>query len=280
MKRITLILGAIILLASCKSYMISTVSAPDTQLDQSTGSIVLQNDSTLVSYNFSEPGLLNIEVFNKLNEPVYVNWEKSAIIAGNKAYSLVDDKLSIEGETSGTTRRYFRSSDTYSQGSISATLQLSKSESFIPPHTKVIRTTKIVSNIPMNAIEDSLYRKIALNNMSDGVVRSKESVFTMDNSPLVFRSYLTLYTLKDNQPKPFISQQNFFVSRVLKLNVDPANIENFTNRPGNVMVNAKSTGVGTTLTAVALSAVIVGSGVATVALEESNQKSQDKRNKK
>lgn len=278
MKRTALILGAIIFLSSCKSYLLSTVSAPNTQLDQSTGALTMQNDSLAITYNFSGEGaLLNIDVHNKLNEPLYINWEKSAVIVNNKAYSLVDDKLKFAGESSGSSSDLYRSGITNSEGSFKGSIQLSKNESFVPPHTKISRVTDILSKIESSKIPDSAYQKIALNDTESGVINAKESAFTAQNSPLTFKTYLTLYTLKDNQPKPFSREQDFYVSRVLKTNANPKNIEDFSTLPGNVMILAKSTGYAKAVTVLALSAVVVGGGVANAAIEDNNKNNTRKK---
>lgn len=278
MKRTVLILSAIIFLSSCKSYLLSTVSAPNTKLDQSTGALTMQNDSLAITYNFSGEGsLLNIDIYNKLNEPLYVNWEKSAIIVNSKAYSLVDDRLKIKGETSSSSSDFFNTGVTSSNGKISGIVQLSKNESFIPPNAKINRVTDILSTIETSKIPDSAYHKIILNDTETGVVNAKHSVFTAENSPLAFKTYLTLYTVKDNTMKLFSSQQDFYVSSVLKTSANPKSIENFSTLPGNVMILSKSTGYGKAVTVLALSAVVVGTGVAAAALDNDNNKTNTKK---
>lgn len=270
--------GAIIFLSSCKSYLLSTVSAPHTQMDQSTGALTAQNDSLAITYNFSGEGsLLNIDVQNKLNEPLYINWEKSAIIVNSKAYSLMDDKLKIKGETSSSSSDFFNTGITSSNGRISGTVQLTKNESFIPPNAKISKVTDVLSTIEANAIPDSSYHNIALNDIQSGLINAKQGVFTAENSPLAFKTYLTLYTVKDNQPKIFNSQQDFYVSRILKTNANPKNIENFSTLPGNVMIISKATGYAKAVTILALSAVVVGGGVASAAIDDNNNKNTTKK---
>ena len=278
MKKTVLILSAIIFLSSCKSYLLSTVSAPNTKLDQSTGALTMQNDSLAITYNFSGEGsLLNIDVQNKLNEPLYVNWEKSAIIVNTKAYSLVDDKLKIKGETSSSSSDFFNTGITSSNGRISGIVQLSKNESFIPPNSRINKVTDILSTIESSKIPDSAYHKVILNDTETGVINGKQSEFTPENSPLAFKTYLTLYTVKDNTQKFFSNQQDFYVSKVLKTSVNPKNIENFNTLPGNVMILSKSTGYGTAVTVLALSAVVVGTGVAAAAVDNNNNKNTTKK---
>lgn len=260
MKKIIFILGAVVCLSSCKSYMMSTVSSSNTKADQYTGILQLKNDSLDLSYNFSgEDAPMKIEIFNKLNEPLFINWEKSAIIVGDDAYSLMDDKLRIEASTSSFTQRSGYPNGNSTEGSINGTIQLSKNESFIPPKSKIARTSAILRRVKFPDIDKSLFRREKLN-LADGTgeTLSRETDFTEKDSPLTFRAYLTFYTIKDNQPKFFTLQQNFYVSKVTRTNVNPNNISGFDNNPGNVIILSKATGYAKTMGIVAATGLVIG----------------------
>lgn len=273
MKRITFILAAILLFSSCKSYMMSTVSSPNTLLDKSTGTFNLKNDSLELSYNFSgDDAPLKIEIYNKLNEPLYVNWEKSAVILGDKAYSFVDDKLKIQGTTTTLLpyiQPYF--DGIYTESTTLGTIQLSKSESFIPPSSRITRISGILSPPEMNSVDKSSFHRIP-QNLSDGsgIVYTKEGEFDQKNSPLTFRTYITFYTLKDNQPKSFFLEQDFYVSKMTQTNADPQNIEGFDKKAGNIIIEGRPTAYGKAMSAVILTGAAVGATAVAQSINKSN----------
>jgi hypothetical protein len=259
-------------LSSCKSYQISTVSSPNAKKTDSTGVFNVENDSLILSYHFmGENSPLNIEVFNKLNEPLYVNWAKSALIVADKAYSYAGDEVKIQGSTSAVGTQYYRNGATFSDGSISATAKLPNTESFIPPHSKITMTTYILRNIGMDKIDKSYFKPAMLNyNDGSGQIHGKEATFSAANSPLKFKSYLTLYILKDNLPRAITFQQEFFVTSVTKSGVSPASLYQFSNHQGDVIVNAKTTGYAKTMAVIGLVGAVGALTTAEATLNEKN----------
>jgi len=273
MKKLFLLFGAVAMLSSCTSYLLSTVSSSGSAQPDSTGTFNLENDSLRISYSFTgDNAPMHVDVYNKLNEPLYVNWQRSAVIVGDKSYSFVDDEVKITGETSSSSTRYYHGI-TYTDGNINATAKLSKEESFIPPKSKVSRTTYTLNQVEMYKVPDSLFKKSALNyNDGTGIVHVKEAGFSAANSPLKFRSYLTLYTLKGNQPQMFAYQHEFFVSGMIRTGANPSALTDYAAKPGNVIYNSRTTGFGKAMVGVALVGA-TGALVATdAALTEKNHK--------
>lgn len=279
MKPIVSFICIAVLFASCKAYQVNTISSSNTQKSDSTGVFKVENDSLLITFNFAgDNSPVNVEVLNKLNEPMIINWERSALIVGDKAYSYVDDNLRITGQTTGTTSRYYSDRNnfsdlSYSSGSISGNIQLSKNESFLPPHSKSGRSIYVLSQIPLQELDKTAFNRIMLQDV-DGIsqIISKTADYTAENSPLKFRNYITLYTLKDNQPRPFSYQQDFFVSSVTKLNVNPKNAIKYNTDPGDVMINSRTTGFTKTMAVLGTVGVVGG-----LTALEVNQKNKEKR---
>lgn len=274
MKNIVFLFALAAIITSCKSYQLNTVSSLNTQKNDATGVFNRVNDSVSISYNFSgENSPVSVEVFNKLNEPLYINWERSALIIDDKAYSFVDDNLKVTGETYSSTfdlgRNYFNSTT----GTINANIKLSKNESFLPPHSKTSRTIFVIDKIGVNQIDKSLFKKEMLND-ADGInqVYTKTASFSPENSPLKFKSYITLYTLKDNQPQPFSYQNDFFISNVTKMGQDPDNTNEYGSFPGNVMITSKTTGFAKTMTVVAVAGVVGGAAALNNNVKEKSNK--------
>lgn len=259
MKKIALLVLLTAALASCRSFQINTVSSIDALKNDSTGVFTVENDSLIISYNFKGNNApVNVEVYNKLNEPLFINWERSALVVGDKAYSYVDDHLKISGDISASSLDYGRRSNiTYTDASINGKIKLSKNESFLPPHSKTGRTVYALQLVDIKKIDKSAFKVSMLKDI-DGItpVYSKTADFNSQDSPLKFKSYLTFYTLKNNVSQPFYYEQNFFVSNVTKLNQNPKNVEKYNHAPGDILVNSKSTGFGKTMAAAGVAGVI------------------------
>jgi hypothetical protein len=261
--------------ASCRSYQINTVSSANMRKNDSTGVFIVENDSLTIRYSFSGNNApVNVEVFNKLNEPMVINWERSALVVKDKAYSYVDDNLKITGETSGSSVNYAANRNSwgdvrYNTGTLNANIKLSKNESFLPPHSQMGRSIFVLGQIPLKEIDKSAFNKTTFID-NDGITKiySKTANFSIANSPLKFKSYLTLYTFKDNQPRPFVNEQEFFISNVTKLNLNPRNIPQFSNNPGDIIINSKSTGFAKTMAAVGAIGAVSGLAAADAAVNE------------
>lgn len=268
MKKIALFLVVLAGLSSCRSYQMSTLSSSNTAKIDSTGVFRLENDSLIISYNFrGDNSPLNVEIFNKLNEPVYVSWDQSSLIINDKAYSYAEDEIKIDGSASGISTQYSRRGPAFTDGTISATAKLPKNESFLPPHAKTDRTTRILDQVGIASIDPSLFKKKkSILSSGEGEISIKQADFSSENSPLRFKSYITLYTLKDNQPRSFALQQDFFISSVIKSATNPKNFADYSYSPGNVMINSKTTGYGKTAAIVGLVTAAGALGVADAAI--------------
>ena len=223
MKNLTLFLLIMISITSCKSYMISTVSSNNTNKESSSGAHFIENDTVKITYSFNgENSPLTLEVFNKLNEPVYVNWEQSAVVLNNKVYSFVDDKLAIHGTTSSARQPYNFQTGTDNLSNFSGMVKLPQNGAFLPPRSQVSRTIYALNTINTFQLDQTDY--------------------TASTSPIQFRCYVTLYTMSDGRPKPFSFEQSFWVSSIVKNSGNPFMKKTDQYQPANRLVNSNSAG--------------------------------------
>ncbi len=242
-------LGLLILaLASCSTYQVNVLSSTNTIKDDKTGVFNFENDSVKITYSFSGNNApVSIQVFNKLDKPLYVDWQRSAAVIGDDAVSYMPNKVNISGSYSGTTyswqSRPRTSLTNYSStsGNISAVADLPKNTTFLPPHSQA-------SNVPILLTKDRIqlpdnnYPKEKIN-LFDGEngLRAEVQVanFMKDNSPLKFKSYLTLYTQDGNVIKPMAYQHEFYVSKIVNTNTEPFYLPEFQRQRGDFFLNAK-----------------------------------------
>lgn len=270
MKRILFVLSVVALfsLSSCSSYYYSVLESNDT-IGEKNGNrdFVIENDSVFISYCFyGEDAPISITVYNKMDEPLFVDWQRSALIIDDVATSYYQEKAPIQGQTessySGDAYRWNRNysiTDGYSAGSFAGEIALPKGVSFIPPKSKVESTPLRLSNFPFDQIPKDQYtrQKFAKSNSSVVTVRVKK--FTEEDTPLAFRSYLSLYTAdQDNGKRKYSTfESRFYVSQLIKTgNVSPASFDAGKKQAGDFFYvhNVKGDDAGLIVGAVAIGA--------------------------
>jgi hypothetical protein len=250
MKNVFILGGLICLLSACSKYQIHTLSSLKTPKDEQTGDFIIKNDTLEIVYKFSgENGPLEVQIKNKLDQPLYVNWKKSALIIGDKAISYSGNKIYLKGEYNGTSQQGLYFPDIKSQsGKITGTATTPEETAFIPPHAKIDKKLLNVTAGFIALAKDSLktLRVIQPDGLSSYVV--KLARFSRENSPLVLRSYITLYLEKDKNLQVFPYEQEFYISQsVVLVGKKPKNTEFYrTNRSDN-FYNFEPTGYGKTM---------------------------------
>lgn len=159
--------------------------------------LVLENDTLALRYNFSsERGQMRISIVNKLDQPLYVDWKRSAFIIGQDKLDYWYDIANVDLTSSSFTGRYSR----YSLGSITGTIAKEDAVTFIPPRTKIDKQQFVV--FPNGTLRLPGTPEVVQEKSKSDLARRKPiavSVFnySVDQSPLQFRNYLTLSTDKD-----------------------------------------------------------------------------------
>lgn len=222
MKKLFFIpLAAILLLSACQTYQLNTISSVNALMDDKTGKFNVENDSVKITYSFNGKNApINIAVYNKLNEPVYVDWKRSAYIIDKKATSFSDRAIKVNGTYEGSSAnlgsgKYPVSS--YSSGNIQATANLPENIMFIPPHAEVDKTLLEMAPEQTRFIEDSLVTKVQINDQLTATPFSaKMAKFNKNNSPLFFKSYITMYTINNNMQKFMTYTNEFYISETVE----------------------------------------------------------------
>jgi hypothetical protein len=205
---------AILLTASaCSTYQYLTVDSPQLKkndLDQ----LTFENDTLRLTYNFTgKDGPLNVIIYNKTSQPLYVNWKKSAYIRNEQSVSLYNNNVIVLGHTYSKT---YRTSNWTSSSSanFAASFALPEGMDFIPPASSISKelpqlglTGSLETPMP-DTIQD---KRLAITGMND--IKFKQIHFAADSSPVRFKSYLT-FSLGDNNPKEFSETNLFYVAEI------------------------------------------------------------------
>lgn len=166
MKSFTTVLFLIIVFASCK-VPVATIAS--NKVPVKSNGFVYENDTVRITYDFwGNLGIMNFELYNKLDQSIYVDLKNSAFIPNENMISYWKDETTTQ---SAIFSQYIDFNKSVSKGSSKSI----KSERVlvIPPHSKITRPT--YSLIPTrNDINRKLefrnYLAIAMNEKFEGKV--------------------------------------------------------------------------------------------------------------
>lgn len=219
---------------SCASYHYYTVSSAGVAQNDKR-EFVIENDSLRLVYNFngfSAP--VNITIQNKLSVPVYIDWQRSALIVNDQAISYVPAEMRIDGGFQSSTYKYGNSSDyKTTSGHIQATASLPPSVDFMPPQTYLTKSqlsipNRFIANVPETAFHREKYMAV------EGITVSvKKATFTEATTPLRFRSYLTIM-VGEITTKPLTLEHSFYISELMTTGALPADMHIISANKGNM----------------------------------------------
>jgi hypothetical protein len=233
MQKIILFIAPALLLVSCSTYQYATINSSSVKKNEKQ-EFVIDNDSFQLVYNFNGANApVNITIHNKLNIPMYIDWQRSAIIVNDKANSYVPEKVNIEGGFSGGTSTYtipayrnknyaYNSGYSSTSGSLSATAVVPEQIAFLPPQTYVTKTPVGVTSEFMQ-VPDTNWHKIQYKMVDGSNLQLKKATFTESTTPLKFRSYLTIM-VGESAGKPVVYEHSFYISELLASDQGPSNV--------------------------------------------------------
>lgn len=232
---------AVIGLSGCSTYYYSTLSSADGVGDRTReGDFIQQNDTATVVYSFSgEDAPIHITIYNKLDEPLYVDWGRSAVIIDGQS-------TSYGGEMDFDPEEQVRFTSSHVE--------------MIPPFSMVQRQPLTLANFPFKKIPDKEYRRMNYPTEDGERIRLQVRDYMPDDSPLYFRSYLTLFTggTEGRLPRSLVFDRDFYISRLVKAgNLSPKDFKPMQQQSGDTFyvryVKGRNFGY-----AVASIAVVVG----------------------
>jgi hypothetical protein len=261
---------ALLLCISCSRYQYATINGSSGISMNDKLEFVAENDSLRLVYNFNGVNApINITIQNKLQKPVYIDWQRSALIVNDKAISYVPSEMKIEGGFSGSSYNYGNRGSSFSStsGHIHAMASLPVTVDFIPPQSYLTKTPMGVTNRLIENVPDSAYRRVNFTITDGYAVPVKAATFTETSSPLRFRSYLTLM-VGDSAAKPVTCEHTFYISQLIATSQPPQSIWLTSAYRGNQFYIKEQTGYGRTMTGFG---VIAGTALLTATAESLGQ---------
>jgi len=239
----------ILSLSSCKKYQYLTVVG-DIYSEQNAENRI-ETDTLLINYNFNGYGCpVKITVFNKSNQPLYIDWSKSSVIIAGQRFSYWTDASTLRTNTESTEIRWTKDFST-TNSSTNGVIVKNERISFIPPKAGIIYKPISLKNswIEMNASTGQKINVPCDVESMNGIFYS----FTEDNSPFEFRSFITIST-NEQFSNPRFFDSKFWVNSIIETQAEPVDL---LNTYPNQFFNSKATGFGAFMGGVALTGALI-----------------------
>lgn len=180
------------------------------QQDQyATGGFKTENDSLEIRYNFSGENIpVKIKIKNKSEKPVYIDWKKSVVIIDGKKYNYWNENSHIE--LSSTSYPLFYNIYTDTEG----TIEKDERITYIAPRSYIETTRIFLQTTEFELLPENNFRSMRMRS-GNGSVKVKRYNFSEEDSPLIFRSLLTLSS-KETFTDETLFESTFWVSDILE----------------------------------------------------------------
>lgn len=207
--------------SSCTTYYYSRVDTTQWEnVKNDEGDFVQENDSVIVGYCFYGENMpVTITVINKLDQPIVLDWRQSALIVEDAANSYFPNTVPVRGQMRSSTYSYLDYlgySD--ARGDFSGEMTLPEGTAFIPPKSKITSTPITLANFVFENIPKDAYSETTFATKSMGIKKVRVLNFVEEDTPLRFRSYLTLYTISPDgsRGKSMAFEQSFYISQLMR----------------------------------------------------------------
>ncbi len=179
---------------------------------------VFENDSLKITYNlWRERGLMQFNIYNKLNVPLYIDWRKSSYIDNTFKLNYWED---VERTNALYKSYYFYDlpyNTTASVGNSGTKMVKEERITFIPPKANYTRTKFYI--IPRSFIvldKNGPYTEIPLSNDTQQTTKVFYKEFSKDATPRTFRNFLT-FSLTEDFVDEFYIDNEFYISKILEM---------------------------------------------------------------
>lgn len=218
----------IFLFTSCSStFYYSTLNTANEYVKKvDNGDFLIETDSLWIAYCFKgENAPMQITIFNKLDEPLFVDWEHSALIIDSIPYPYTGaEAMLYESDSLSTKSDYIHAIE-------NGDIEMSENISTIPPNT-------MLSNIPLylnpnlSKLDKKLFKNGSMSDKYGDTKKIDRADFDEQNSPFKFKSLLTIYAREGNAMQ---FEQDFFLTNQIKTKgIKPTNILDALTERGDI----------------------------------------------
>ena len=210
---------ALFVLSSCAEHQYLTISGTNIEKTD-THDFLSKNDTVTVLYHFKpEQGKVVVALFNETDQPLVIDWWKSAIMVGDQVFSYYKPDATISGQVNSTGSR--SAGVVTSSGNVNGTIYMNESSQFIPAHAQIGKEMVVFHLDTLKNLPENLATKDTLQGAYNAFIRYRRMSFDKPGAPLSFRSYLTFRIGKAGEEKEFSREHEFYVSEVWKIKASP-----------------------------------------------------------
>lgn len=207
-----------VMLVSCTpNYQLITLQTTSPELADN--NYVFQDSLVKITYDFYSPnGVINFKIYNKSNAPIFIDWKNSLFIKSvSEKYNYWTDEAKIEGTLHSSSSSLVEG--IYSgSGSINGNVKKDERITFLPPNTEIIVGKYKISNskkficqgTEQILLEDYSWKK------SLKQIKIKDYKYSIDNTPINFRNYLTISKTEDFT-QPLYYDFGFWISNIKEM---------------------------------------------------------------
>lgn len=196
---------AAVLLSSCSTaYQVVETASADVKTNGN--AYEFGGEDLTVSYNLWDgAGTIYFNLHNNTDDPLFVDLDRSHLIVNGQSFDYYQDKETSTSSKTGSTRpSYFASTIWTNQMEVSVKSK-PKRVIEIPPHSFI--------NVGGLAITEGV-KNCGMTKPKSGV--STSPTFTVDNTPLQFRNYVT-YSVRQDFGTSETIDNSFYATRVVNL---------------------------------------------------------------
>lgn len=218
-------LYSVVLLTSCTTvYQVLETNSNNVKLKNN--EYLYENNDLLISYNFwAEGGRISFSINNKTDAPIYIDWDKSHFIYNGISFEYWNDMEETNTISSSNQSKRSKTINTnntlvLNTGRISEIKsteinnRFSQSNSIKTKQKKIIQIPpKSTINVSRFSIESTPYFNCNFNLKSTSLKSPISKVFTKDESPILFRNYLT-YSINHSFEQVKSIDNEFFISSI------------------------------------------------------------------
>jgi hypothetical protein len=221
-------LFTIVILGACSKNYVQLYKTKSMNIANNDRSFKFQNDSIEINYSFwADKGIMSFSVTNKLSIPIYIDWKKSNFISNNDKFNYWDDEERSKGIN---VRKQFNSGYLYSGPLLIPYLSIYEnvSSGIIYSSSNTVKPERLTFLPPKSIIYKSPYHLTTINypdkinfetKKEKRLDKSRKSTtvylksFTKENSPLIFRNFLT-FSFSEDFKNEFYIDNEFFVGEI------------------------------------------------------------------
>lgn len=212
---VCLIIPAII--AGCTKHQFISLQTSALPEDRY-GAFFHENDSLKITYKFwGHGGSVQVEILNKLEKPVFIDWSNSAIISNGRSLSMWKNQSRLNADADGFQIRWSEAfSSTSSQ--ISGVISGDSKVSMAPPQSVVVAPQFSLRHSFFSLPDPSPANKVK--QTSEGQpIRGLQYTYDRSTTPFTFRIYLAVKFSESSDPVYYDTE--FWVQEILQTQLKP-----------------------------------------------------------